>query len=179
MRPVSSQRPPLRGAAHMENQMQNIANQSAKADTNTPFTRERLALAYLLNGLKELGFGRDEPINGGDAVEALAQMYAEVTENLLKGDAPTLPRIVVDLDGGLVQNVYADFPAQYLVYDFDVDGASPDEIAIVPDLHMDAHLGGTEQVWHNVGPMDAICEPEKVAKAFEAAEARNVEVEGL
>jgi hypothetical protein len=163
----------------MEIQMQTNANPSAATDTHTPFSRERLALAYLLNSLKEMGFDSDEPINGGDAVQAMAEMFDHVTKTLLKGKVPTLPRIVVDLDGGLVQNIYADFPAQYLVYDFDLDGAAPDEIAIVPDLHMDAHLGGTAQVFHNVGPMDAICEPEKVAKAFEAAAARDLEAEDL
>lgn len=158
--------------------MQNTAIQSPETD-NTPITQERLALAFLLNGLKELGFGSDEPIDGGDAVEAVAELFEQVTQNMLKGNVPTLPRIVVDLDGGLVQNIYADFPAQYLVYDFDVDGTSPDEIAIVPDLHMDAHLGGTAQVFHNVGPMDAICEPEKVAKAFQAAAERDLDTEDL
>ena len=163
--------------------MQNTATPTANTDLYTIIARERQALAYLLNGLKEMGFGSNESINGGDAVDGMAEMYNFVTRKILKGKtktpAPPMPRIVVDLDGGLLQNIYSEVPVQYLIYDHDVDGTPPEETVFVPDLHMDAHLGSTAEVFHNVGPLDAIHDPEKVANAFKAAVEREEKAEQL
>ncbi len=41
-------------------------------------------------------------------------------------------RIVVALDGGLVQSVVADRPIKLLVVDYDVEGADGDELSLIP-----------------------------------------------
>lgn len=43
----------------------------------------RQALDALLQGLQDLGFGTDEEINGGDAVDAIGELYQDVTERIL------------------------------------------------------------------------------------------------
>lgn len=44
-----------------------------------------------------------------------------------------IPRIVAFLDGGLIQEVYADQHIEFLKIDMDTDGANEDEIEIYPD----------------------------------------------
>jgi hypothetical protein len=48
-------------------------------------SQEKLALNSLLNGLRDLGFGTDNDINGGDAVAEISNLYRDVTERVLGG----------------------------------------------------------------------------------------------
>jgi hypothetical protein len=48
-----------------------------------------LALTSLLAGLKVLGFGTEQSIDGADAVEAIAVLYADVTDRILVGCEPS------------------------------------------------------------------------------------------
>ena len=50
----------------------------------------RLALQSLLHGLVELGFDADDPINGGDAVEAIAALFEDVTKRVLNPAGATV-----------------------------------------------------------------------------------------
>lgn len=45
-----------------------------------------LALNALLAGLEDLGFGTDKEINGAEAVDAIAELYEDVTQRLLAND---------------------------------------------------------------------------------------------
>ncbi|KML53864.1 hypothetical protein VL15_21880 [Burkholderia cepacia] len=47
----------------------------------------RLARSSLLQGLAELGFDSDEPINGGDAVDGVAALSTDVNERILVAPA--------------------------------------------------------------------------------------------
>lgn len=47
--------------------------------------RELEALKALLAGLHEAGFGTDRPIDGADAVDAIALLYSDVTQRILAG----------------------------------------------------------------------------------------------
>lgn len=42
-------------------------------------------------------------------------------------------RLVVELEGGLVQGIYSDVPARVLVVDYDVEGADDDEVEDMGD----------------------------------------------
>lgn len=70
---------------------------------------------------------------------------------------PSIPRVVVVLEGGLVQNVVADLPLDVLVVDRDVDGYEGPEVALVRD----------RPAW--VVPWDAPDMPEVVSAYFEDA----------
>ena len=48
----------------------------------------RLALSNVLLGLADLGFGTDEPINGGDAVQSIAAMFDDTVGRCLAAPAP-------------------------------------------------------------------------------------------
>ncbi|AVA38024.1 MULTISPECIES: hypothetical protein [Cupriavidus] len=45
----------------------------------------RLALQKVLHVMAKLGFGTDEEISGADAVDAIGEVFAEVTEEVLQG----------------------------------------------------------------------------------------------
>lgn len=51
-------------------------------------TQLRLALKSLLLGLDDIGFGTDEEINGGDCVDAINDLYLDVTQRVLGGEQP-------------------------------------------------------------------------------------------
>lgn len=44
----------------------------------------RLAVRSLMLGLAGLGFGTDEPVNGADAVEAIAELFDDVAGRVLQ-----------------------------------------------------------------------------------------------
>lgn len=64
----------------------------------------------------------------------------------LSEPTPEPVKIVIDLDGGVVNNVLTSVPASYIVYDSDTDGCSDDEIAARPwtgeDETIEVHKGG-------------------------------------
>lgn len=45
----------------------------------------RLALKKFLHAMSELGFGTDDDISGAEAVGAIGDVFAEVTEGVLPG----------------------------------------------------------------------------------------------
>ena len=45
-----------------------------------------------------------------------------------------IPKIVVVLDGGLVQDIYTDTPVEVVTLDFDVESADNDELLRVPGI---------------------------------------------
>lgn len=65
-------------------------------------------------------------------------------EELNQQDTPT--RIVIELEGGLIQQVYAATPIEYLVYDRDVEGVPEDDIADRPSVTDD---GQTTKVFRS------------------------------
>ena len=48
-------------------------------------SKEIYALHALLAGLEDLGFGTDDEINGADAVQAISELYVDVTQRILGG----------------------------------------------------------------------------------------------
>lgn len=67
-----------------------IAHGIATFEDGTTIDLKRLAAQQwafdaLLKGLEDLGFGSDEPINGADAVDAIAELYDDVTGRILAG----------------------------------------------------------------------------------------------
>jgi hypothetical protein len=73
--------------------------------------------------------------------------------------------VVIMIEGGLVQWVFSDHPGlECIVYDYDVEGASLDELIIIPDSDGDrreAYVRGE----------DVTVEPEYFAKLKTAIEA--------
>jgi len=47
------------------------------------------------------------------------------------------PKVIIHLEGGLVQWVYSDTPMDVLIMDSDTDGADPDEIIKYHDMDGD------------------------------------------
>ena len=75
----------------------------------------------------------NEEINGSEAVNFLSRIIPEIREYL---DAPP-PKVAVILEGGLVQCLTADWPADvppmtFMVIDYDTEGSSPEETVEVP-----------------------------------------------
>jgi hypothetical protein len=78
-----------------------------------------------------------------DAVEAIralaaecARMEAEKLDLVSQRDeiGARTCRIVIDLDGGLIQNVTGDMPLEYMVYDHDIEGCDDDQVATRPSV---------------------------------------------
>ncbi|MGI9376025.1 MAG: hypothetical protein ACR2PC_08030 [Tsuneonella suprasediminis] len=73
---------------------------------------------------------RHEPLTS-DEIDGLC-------ERLNCGIAPAQEvNIVVELDGGLVEGVVADRPTKVRVVDYDVEGADPADLALIPQDHGD------------------------------------------
>lgn len=62
-----------------------IPSSPALPPVNEEHKAVREALETIINRLHELGFGTDEDINGGDAVEAIGELYAQVVDETLAG----------------------------------------------------------------------------------------------
>lgn len=52
---------------------------------------------------------------------------------VLSSTAPTTPRIVIVMDGGVIQNIFADAPVEVLTVDYDTEGTPDDELCPMPD----------------------------------------------
>lgn len=50
------------------------------------------------------------------------------------GELQVTPRIVIGLEGGIIQGATANVPIEYLVYDYDIEGADSNEVAVRPAL---------------------------------------------
>jgi hypothetical protein len=74
-----------------------------------------------------------------------------------------MPKIVITLDGGLIQQVHSNVPLNYLVYDLDIEGCSEDDIAERPSIDRD----GTVEVYDASVHVAEIC-AERINLAFAA-----------
>lgn len=83
-------------------------------------------------------------------------------ENNAVAEALTSPvRCVVGLDGGLITGITSDHPLYVVVYDYDLDGAEPARVHVVPDV-----LGGNVEVFdHGIELADI--NPSKIAEIFD------------
>lgn len=75
----------------------------------------------------------DIATNGGRYVPLTSEQIDGLCERLNCGiTSPQEVNIVVELDGGLVEGVIADRPTRVRVVDYDVEGADPDNLIMVP-----------------------------------------------
>jgi hypothetical protein len=74
-------------------------------------------------------------------------------------------RIVIGLDGGVIQGVTANVPVVYLVYDYDVEGCETNEVALRPALD-----GGQVEVY-NAGSYSADVNAEIIETIYKAIDA--------
>ncbi|CAM4193970.1 hypothetical protein NOLU111490_12290 [Novosphingobium lubricantis] len=78
----------------------------------------------------------DIATNGGRYVPLTSEEIDGLCERLNCGILPPPEvNIVVELDGGLVEGVVADRPTKVRVVDYDVEGADPDNLVMVPRDH--------------------------------------------
>jgi hypothetical protein len=80
------------------------------------------------------------------------------------GELQVTPRIVIGLEGGIIQGATSNVPIEYLVYDYDIEGADGDDIAVRPALD-----GGEVEVFDSgvrIPEIDAVI----VDTVFAAAE---------
>lgn len=115
-------------------------------------------LSRLVADLEAVGIGSDGPVNGGDLVDVMATYYEAIKQALAVQSNPA--RVVIHLDGGLIDRVHADCEVEYLVYDYDIEGLGEDEVAVRPGLY------GNDEVYKS-GWMAADVEPDFVARAFD------------
>ncbi len=136
----------------------------------------------------ELGEKLEAALELGDTDEAaaiirekvgsiLAGIHSEVARNAIRSKlsdlladpevaaVPTAARIVIGLDGGIIQGVTSNIPLAYLVYDYDVEGCDEDEVATRPALD-----GGEVDVFAAVF-YNAAIDVEKVVEIFDAVTA--------
>lgn len=107
------------------------------------------------------------------AHEALEQFRAVLVGAPAAADAPQAAgdasepvpvRVVIDLDGGLVQNVLSSVPLKYLVFDRDVEGCPVQDVVLRPDLH-----DGDAQVYRS-GYYGADVDADRVALIYSSLE---------
>ena len=108
----------------------------------------------------------------GDVFDAVvcALEHFQIPAAVVERDPGAKARIVIGLDGGLIQGVTANVPVDYLVYDYDTDGCSDEELATRPALD-----GGEVEVYA-AGYYAAALDPAKVGEIFEALAAEGAEL---
>lgn len=79
------------------------------SDAAKAAAREHEALKALLVGMHEMGFGNDRPINGADAVDAIASLYDAVTRTMLKGTSIEPLVIYSESNDGFWSSVEGDW----------------------------------------------------------------------
>lgn len=114
---------------------------------------------------------RDIATNGDTHIILSADEIDALCERINSGDQrATCPNVVVALEGGLVSGVVADQPIRLLVVDYDVEGASDDDVSLVPqDDHVPVEAIVSQ--WSGDGPR---IDPEWIA-ALDAAIAEQPE----
>jgi len=65
------------------------------------------------------------------------------------------PRIVVTVEGGLIQNVMADQQVDLLVIDYDVEGCDPDDLNEVPQVGLDSFEPARVLRYNNATRLDS------------------------
>lgn len=102
------------------------------------------------------------------------QQALDLMPTILHQEVPA-PTVGIRLEGGVVQSVFSDAPADYFVIDYDTDGAADDELTPVPQ-----DGGGETDALVSRGTADVM--PEHVASltaAFDAWDAAEPEAEGM
>ncbi len=99
----------------------------------------------------------------GDAFDAVvcALDHFEIPACVVERDPGVKARIVIGLEDGLVSSVTANVPLDYVVYDYDTEGCSEDELATRPAID-----AGEVQVYA-AGYYAAAVDSAKIAEIFE------------
>jgi hypothetical protein len=84
-------------------------------------------------------------------------------------DADAKARIVIGLEGGIIQGVTGTVPIDYLVYDYDIEGCGDDEVVTRPALD-----DGDAEVFA-AGIYEAVVNAAKIVEIFEALASENHE----
>lgn len=95
--------------------------------------------------------------------EALA--YEKNAYQAKTSEATAIPRIVIDLHGGVIRNVISELPLTYLVYDSDVEGCDDSEVMSMPCLETAA----IAEVF-SCTQKDACANPVKIEEVFRVLE---------
>lgn len=60
---------------------------------------------------------------------------------------PNKPRLVIVMEGGVIQSVVADKPVDVMVVDYDTDGADPARLRSVPQVNAHGVVLGHHSAW--------------------------------
>jgi hypothetical protein len=90
-----------------------------------------LLRAKLLEKFPWLGNEDETNISGGDTIQELTDLY-EALEPEDEEPAPPTPRVIVVLEGGLVQDIVTTIPMDAAVIDYDTEGAEEDDLTQIP-----------------------------------------------
>lgn len=101
-----------------------------------------------------------------DAVQSAIEHF-NIPATLVERDVGITPRIVIGLDGGIIQGATSNIPVEYLIYDYDIEGCSDDEVATRPAL------GGGEVEVFKAGTFGTEVNAGKVAEIFGAVLSEN------
>lgn len=88
---------------------------------------------------KMLDPGESSPAGMADMLRKIGKIQAAALAGIGQEQAPA-PFVVVELEGGLVQNVYTNTPCEYMTVDLDTEGADPDDLRTIPGMDA-AHVG--------------------------------------
>ena len=107
----------------------------------------------------------------GDAFDAVqsALDHFEIPATLVQRDAGAKARIVIGLEGGIIQGVTGNVPIDYLVYDYDIEGCGDDEVVTRPALD-----DGDVEVYA-AGIYEVVVNAAKIVEIFEALASENHE----
>lgn len=72
------------------------------------------------------------------------------------------PKIIVHIEGGLVQSVLASREIDLIIYDYDTDGAEEEDLKLVPQTD-----GGDEEAYVYIGEYVQV-DPQRVNELFKA-----------
>lgn len=92
----------------------------------------------------------------------------------------SIPKLVIHIEGGLVQFTYSDMPIEVLIMDLDTEGCSPDELTKYHDMegeeaeahfHFDSPLPRLDKTWvkklfREVKAAEAKADPKKPANVL-------------
>jgi hypothetical protein len=87
--------------------------------------------AKLLEKFPWLADKNETDISGADTIQELTDLY-EALEWEDEDPAPPTPRVIVVLEGGLVQDILTTVPMDAAVIDYDTEGAEEDELTQIP-----------------------------------------------
>ena len=105
----------------------------------------------------------------GDAFDAVqsALEHFEIPATLVQRGVDVKTRIIIGLEGGIIQGVTGNGPIDYLVYDYDIEGCSDDEVATRPALD-----DGNVEVYA-AGIYEAVVNASKIEEIFEVVASEN------